>query len=611
VSYGIRKTWLGIGGFLLLFALSAAAQLTVGDLSTSLNGILSGGYSGAYGNDITSSHNVNFSGSATANGYYYNPNFVSFNFSPYYGQSRANSNYQSITDASGFNLSSSIFSGSHFPGSVSYATAYNSEGQFAVPGLPNYTTHGNSNTFGINWNELVPGLPTLSVGYQQGTNQYSVYGITGNGNSDFHSFNLNSSYLLAGFNMSASYQTGVSNSFVPEIFNGQPAQTITTDNSGYGFNVAHSLPWNGQVSTSFYHSNIDTNYLGYAYKGNFDTLVSTASIQPTQKLHLSTSMDYTDNLAGVLYSSLLNSGNLALPSSNLDSSHAWDINGAASYSLAANLQAQAQVDRREQFFLGDNFGATSISGGLSYARTLFGGNFNGTFNLIDSMVDSSKQNSLGFSTGVNYSRLFGRWAASGSFNYAQNVSTLLIAYTASYYSYSGNIRRRWGRFNWTSGATFGHSGLTNQPGTNSSNEGYTTSIGYSRYLSLSANYAKSSGLGIITGSGIQPINLPPIIPTDLITMYGGTSYGFSLGSSPIKRLTIAASYAKSHSDTFTSGLGTTNNADSMNVLLQYQFRKVYLTGGYAQLNQGFSSSGLPPAQVSSFYVGISRWFNFF
>ena len=101
------------------------------NLSTNLSGTVSAGYSADYGNKIDSSHGLSLGGNATASGYYYNPNFVSFNLSPYYGQSRANSNFQSISDSSGVNLSSSIFSGSHFPGSISYAKAYNSQGQFA------------------------------------------------------------------------------------------------------------------------------------------------------------------------------------------------------------------------------------------------------------------------------------------------------------------------------------------------------------------------------------------------------------------------------------------------------------------------------------------------
>jgi hypothetical protein len=36
-----------------------------------------------------------------------------------------------------------------------------------------------------------------------------------------------------------------------------------------------------------------------------------------------------------------------------------------------------------------------------------------------------------------------------------------------------------------------------------------------------------------------------------------------------------------------------------------------INGGYTRLVQGFSASGTAPASVSSFYIGVYRWFNFF
>jgi hypothetical protein len=33
--------------------------------------------------------------------------------------------------------------------------------------------------------------------------------------------------------------------------------------------------------------------------------------------------------------------------------------------------------------------------------------------------------------------------------------------------------------------------------------------------------------------------------------------------------------------------------------------------GYARLEQGFSSAGTRPEVISSYYMGISRWFHFF
>ena len=606
----IRDAFCGIAG-LLLWALPAAGQIQVGELSSNLSGVVSAGYSADYGNEIQSSHGLNFGGNATASGYYYSPNFVSFNLSPYYGQSRANSDFQSISDSSGVNFSSSIFSGSHFPGAISYAKAYNSEGQFAVPGLPNFTTHGNSDTFGINWSEFLPDWPSLTASFQMGNSQYSVYGENSNGNSNFHTFSLSSSYSIAGFNLGASYQKGTSNALIPQVFQGEQTGTITTDNSGFGVNMSHRLPLNGNFSTNFYRSNIDTDYLGYSYKGNFDTAIAAVAVQPTDKLHMAVTASYTDNLAGILFQSLLQSGNSLLPANNLQSSNAWDLNGTASYSLAPNLQLQAQADRRIQSYLGETFGATSVGGGATYTHGLLGGSLNTGVSVIDSVVDNSSQNALGFSTSANYSRRIGAWFVGGSFNYAQNVSTLLITYTTSYYNYSGNMRRRFGNFNWSAAASFGHSGLTNLPGTNSSSQGYTTGFGWKQYVNLSANYAKSNGLGLITGAGIQPLNLSPLLPSDLITLYGGTSYGAGLASTPLRKLTVSATYSKSLTNTVNAGIGSSNEFRGMNALLQYQFRKMYLTGGYANLSQGFSASGLPPAKISSFFLGVTRWFNFF
>ncbi len=122
-------------------------------------GTLSSGYTANYGNMTPSTHGWTFGGAGTFSGSFHSPNFLSYNFSPYLNQSRANSNFQSISNASGVNLSANIFAGSKFPGSITYSKAYDSEGNYAVPGLANYVTHGNSGVFGINWSENLPMRP--------------------------------------------------------------------------------------------------------------------------------------------------------------------------------------------------------------------------------------------------------------------------------------------------------------------------------------------------------------------------------------------------------------------------------------------------------------------
>lgn len=611
---GVRLQWAScaLAGVLLL-ALPAAGQLEVGDLGMNLNGTVGLGYSADYANLFSSSHSLSGSGSGTLSGSYYNPNFLSFNVSPYYGQSRANSNYQSVFDSSGVNASTSLFGGSHFPGSISYAKSYNSEGNLGVPGIANYTTRGNSDTFGINWSENLPDAPSLSVGFQKGSNQYSIFGTDQNGNSSFDSVNVHSGYLFHGFGLGAFYADGGSHSLVPQLLGTQAQpESLNSSNSGYGFNVSHVLPMRGGFSSSFTHSSFDTTVAGENINGSVDLVTANAGIQPTDKLHFGVGANYSDSLSGQLYEQVVAAGGV-VPAQNLnESSSGMDVTGTASYAITKGLQSQAAVERRQQTFLGTNFGSTSYSGGLVYTTGLLGGNFNAAGTIIDNTLDGSSQNNLGFSATTNYTRRINNWVMSGSFNYAQNVQTFLITYMSSFYNYSGNIRHRWGQFTWSAGASAGKTGLTAQSGTQNSNQSYTTGIGYGRYITLTGSYSKGSGIGIETASGVaqSPILVPVLTPASAI-LFAGDSYSIGLGSSPVKKLTIAASFAKANSNTNFSGVAQNSATSQYNAIFQYQLRKIYLNGGYSRLQQGFSTSMTGPAVISSFYFGISRWFNFF
>ena len=174
---------------LLALSTPSAAQVTIGDnINVTSSGTINAGYTDTYGNEIDSSHSLGAGGTAAFNGYYYNPGFVSFSLNPYFNQSRNNSGSGSISDASGVALSTSIFSGSHFPGAVNYSANFNSTGNYGIPGISSLNTNGNSQNFGVNWGAFVPGLPTLSVGYQQGLNNYSLYGSDESGSSHLRSF---------------------------------------------------------------------------------------------------------------------------------------------------------------------------------------------------------------------------------------------------------------------------------------------------------------------------------------------------------------------------------------------------------------------------------------
>jgi hypothetical protein len=597
---------------LLLLAWPAMAQLQLGESSNNLSGTLSAGYTDDWGNLSPSAHSWTVGGSGTLTGFYYNPNFVSYTVSPYLNQSRANSGFQSISDASGVNFSSNIFSGSHFPGSISYAKAYNSEGNFAIPGLANFTTRGNSDTLGINWSEMLPDAPSLTVGYQQGASQYSIYGSNDEGTSSSRSFNVRSGYTLLGFNLAGYYSMGTAQALIPEIADIQQETKTHSDDRDYGFTLGHVLPLRGSFSAGINRADISSNYLGFNDNAAIDTINTSANIQPTNKLHFSFSAGYSDNLSGQLFQSVIAQGGVVPGLNTNQESHSMDFQGTAGYALMSNLQASVFGERRTQYFLGQNYGGNSYGGSATYGHTLLGGNFNTAVTISDNTVDNSNLNALGFSTTANYTRQIFGWVASGAFSYSQNVQTLLITYMTSFYNYSGSARHRWGRLTFGAGASGGRTGLTVQAGTESSTRSYNASLGFSRWITATGTYSKSSGNALQTGTGLAIVPVPsPLLPPSDLILFGGKSYSFGLGSTPIKKLIISAAYAKSNSNTFSDTLASTNKNEIFNALIQYNFRKMYFTGGYSRLNQGFSLSGLPPQMVSSFYVGVSRWFNFF
>lgn len=132
-----------------------------------------------------------------------------------------------------------------------------------------------------------------------------------------------------------------------------------------------------------------------------------------------------------------------------------------------------------------------------------------------------------------------------------------------------------------------------------------------RKYSFGANYSKSDGISLATSAGLITTPLPPVIPADLLIGYGGTSYSATASAAPTRKLNASLTYVKAKNNFNNTGITSFNNFESENAYIQYQFRQIGVNGGYTHLVQGFSGSGLPPASVSSFYIGVYRWFNFF
>ena len=103
----------------------------------------------------------------------------------------------------------------------------------------------------------------------------------------------------------------------------------------------------------------------------------------------------------------------------------------------------------------------------------------------------------------------------------------------------------------------------------------------------------------------------PILPSGLVSLYGGDSYAFILSSIPTKRLVIAATFGKSITDTTNNSILSSNQTNQFNSIVQYRVRKLNFISRYARLQQGFSGSDLPTEIISSYYMGVSSWLNLF
>jgi hypothetical protein len=411
--------------------------------------------------------------------------------------------------------------------------------------------------------------------------------------------------------MGAYYTTGSDKSDVPPVVTGS-ALEIHSDNSAYGFNVSHLLPLEGNFSGGINRSTWNTDYLGITSDGTVDVVNANVGIHPAQRLSISGSLNYSDNLAGQIAESIISAGGTVPGLNQSQSFDSLDLMAVATYTPIQNLQTSGFLERRTQSFLGQDYGVRSYGGGATYTHKLLNGTLNSFGSVTANSSDHNGQDSIGFSAAENFSDKVLGWRVNESFSYAQNAQTLLVTYMNSYYNYSGNVGRNWGMFNLSVGGGGARSALTDQAGTASSSQSYNGSIGYGALITATGSYSKADGQALVTGAGLVGLPVPlPIVPSDLVSLFGGKSYAIGMSSTPTKRLVIGATFAKSSSNTFSGGITSSNENSQYNALLQYQVRKLNFISGYARLEQGFSTTGLQPEVISSYYMGISRWFNFF
>ena len=603
---------------ILLCALPAAAQLQIGDdLHMNLNGNVGFSYAGGVNNGV-SDHSTGFLGNGVLTGNYYNPNFLNFNVSPFFNREQSDTTFGSLTNATGIASNVNLFSGTHFPGTISYNKMFNGTSAFGVPGSDlGLAQHQDTDSYGVGWSALIPDWPTLNASYFINGTSNQVLGEPGTDTEKDHTFNLLSTYKWDGFQMSGQFMHRNTNADFSQFLedNEAPISTVSSSNS-YNATIQHTLPMTGNFGLSW-------NRLDYSYdyrdsvsatnSGNSDNVNANASFHPVSQVGVSFNANYNNSLLGSIPQTALNSG-AVVNLTDADSFHSLLVGTDVFYQIFKNLGIHADVAHQEQSFLGQTYSATQFGGSadFNFDRSIIKG-----LSFSVGVVDTAEQQSntgLGFVGNVNYNRKLAGWDIGGNFSYAQNVQTVMLIYTTSTYSYLASVRRQVGqRKYFMAGYSGSHSGITANAGTSSSAERIWTGFIY-RGNSFNAYYNKSDGLAIFTANGLVPVptTLPPqVLGPNSFTTYNSKGYGFSGGINPTRRLILTLSYAKSDGSTVDPLLSVYTHNTLINATMQYRVRKLFVNGGFTRLNQNLGTLSTTPLDVTTYFVGVSRWFNFF
>jgi hypothetical protein len=101
------------------------------------------------------------------------------------------------------------------------------------------------------------------------------------------------------------------------------------------------------------------------------------------------------------------------------------------------------------------------------------------------------------------------------------------------------------------------------------------------------------------------------VPASSLILFNGDSYGGGVSATPLRRLTVSGTFSRAISDTLSQVTNSRNNTELVNAQLQYHLRRIGLLAGFTRFSQGISASGTPPGTANSYFIGVSRWFDFF
>ena len=609
--------WLCLG--LLLAATPAHGQVKFGQLTLGMTGTLGVGYDASLDSG-SSSHDLGLNGTGTINGSYYDPRLLSFTVNPTYDRSQSNSSSASLTESSGVAGAASIFSGSHFPGSISFSKFYNTTGTYGVPAGQGLTTEGNSSQLSAQWTLRFLRLPPLQLGYGQTSTSGSIFGTDQDNKSSSRSFTASSSYKYHGWPINAHFSIVGSSTETPALITGTEAIDGKSRSIAFSAQTSHKLPLNGSLAMSYSFDDYDSSSVQGGVttnsSGSGSDIAVTANVMPRRWVMNSVQVNYVSSLTALAASQLASAGGTTsgVPNS-AGSNYSISVGDSSSVYLPFHLSLGFNVGHITQQVNGvtassDHYNAIA---NYNFRRPLWGSVL--IYAGVNDSASDGVNNGAGLVSGINFSRVFkGVWSVGAGIAYSQDVQTVVAAVTTSNFSYQATVSRPLARrVRWFGSFNGFHSGFSQVAGNSSHSEGLSSNIVYHN-LGVAANYNQSNGATVIGQNGV--VSVPVGLPTSALGITGvqlssSKTYGISCSGSFRQKLAFTGNYSHSVYGTDSAGVQSSNPSSILAGNATYTWRRMGFTAGYSRLSQGGGSTGTPASTLSSYYVGISRWFRAF
>ena len=616
----------------LWLTLNAWPQVQVGDNTTmGLDANAMFGYDKSFGTGTAiNSSNLDFGFNGNLTGNYYNPSFLSFRISPYYNQSRVNSDFNSIFGAKGVDAVANLFSGGRTPVAVSYGASFNSEQQLNVPGsVASYAARGDAQNFNINAGLLLNNLPALNVSYGIGRSSYDVLGSNLSGSGSWRLFGVGSSYNLWGFGLYGSYFDTHMAETLPDLVDINNRLNLITDQQTAQAGATRHLWDSANLNVNFSRNHLATESVNTPTDVTYDNFGGTLGMKPLRDMTLNIFVNYTTNLSAVLLSSILptsasgtSNGTasasaptgqavLAASTSASLSSEYLDYGARATYSITRNLTASGGADRRSSNFENLHAESTTGDGGLGYSHQLFGGQFGAHAGFSVSSSSVYGNNQYGNSAGISFSHSVLGWEANGGVQYTRNTAAAVLSYTQSGFSFNANASRRLvASWRLSLGANFMKNRIDQLLPADSLSSNYSASISANKF-SFGGDYSRSSGNSLQTLGGLVPTGGVPIpIPT-LLVLYSGNSYAVNAAYHPTRRFHIWTDYSHARYSTSNAASLSDSLLTRYDLRSEYFFRQLHFEAGYSHITQGIGAQFGTPASINALYVGVTRHFDIF